>query len=300
MSPTAGRRWTATRLPARRSSRCPAPPTGTSRSQGFRALETRTGTRLADLAAEHEGKQITFADTQARPDAGDHLARSGPDRRPAGGATRAFVINVERLKPWHTLTGRQHFFLDHDWMAELGEQLPVFRPPLDMHRAVRRTGDSAATGRARGRGALPHAALEVVDPLGVPGQPVHALALPRRADDLDEPAGRGEDRRRATTTGSRRSTATASSSPAPSSRTACRRAPSTCTTRRTGSIDVPLAETSGKRGGIHNSLTRLLIKPSHLIGGYAQLSFAFNYLGPTGNQRDEVTVIRRRSQEVEY
>ena len=35
-----------------------------------------------------------------------------------------------------------------------------------------------------------------------------------------------------------------------------------------------------------------------MIGGYAQLSFAFNYLGPTGNQRDEVTVIRRRSQEV--
>jgi nitrate reductase alpha subunit len=65
-------------------------------------------------------------------------------------------------------------------------------------------------------------------------------------------------------------------------------------------IDVPITETSGQRGGIHNSLTRLLIKPSHLIGGYAQLSYAFNYLGPTGNQRDEVTVIRRRSQEVQY
>ena len=65
-------------------------------------------------------------------------------------------------------------------------------------------------------------------------------------------------------------------------------------------IDVPLSETSGKRGGTHNSVTRLLVKPTHLIGGYAQLSFAFNYLGPTGNQRDEVTVIRRRSQEVAY
>jgi nitrate reductase alpha subunit len=65
-------------------------------------------------------------------------------------------------------------------------------------------------------------------------------------------------------------------------------------------IDVPIAETSGNRGGIHNSGTRLLIKPSHLIGGYAQLCYAFNYLGPTGNQRDEVTVIRRRSQEVTY
>ena len=65
-------------------------------------------------------------------------------------------------------------------------------------------------------------------------------------------------------------------------------------------VGVPVAETSGKRGGIHNSLTRILIKPSHLIGGYAQHSYAFNYTGPTGNQRDEVTVIRRRSQEVEF
>ena len=82
--------------------------------------------------------------------------------------------------------------------------------------------------------------------------------------------------------------------------TGCPRAPCTCTTPRTGSSTSPSRETSGKRGGIHNSLTRLLIKPSHLIGGYAQLSFAFNYLGPTGNQRDEVTVIRKRSQEVTY
>ena len=65
-------------------------------------------------------------------------------------------------------------------------------------------------------------------------------------------------------------------------------------------IDVPLSETTGTRGGIHNSITQLLIKPTHLAGGYAQTSFAFNYLGPTGNQRDEVTVVRRRSQEVTY
>ena len=37
-----------------------------------------------------------------------------------------------------------------------------------------------------------------------------------------------------------------------------------------------------------------------MIGGYAHFSYAWNYIGPTGNQRDEVTVIRRRSQEVQY
>jgi nitrate reductase alpha subunit len=57
---------------------------------------------------------------------------------------------------------------------------------------------------------------------------------------------------------------------------------------------------TGKRGGIHNALTRIMIKPTHMIGGYAQQSFALNYHGPTGNQRDEVTTIRRRSQEVDY
>lgn len=65
-------------------------------------------------------------------------------------------------------------------------------------------------------------------------------------------------------------------------------------------MNTPLSERSGKRGGIHNSLTRIMLKPSHFIGGYAQLSYSFNYYGPTGNQRDEVTLIRRRSQEVQF
>ena len=45
-----------------------------------------------------------------------------------------FTVNVERGKPWHTLTGRMHFLLDHDWMHEMGETLPIYRVPLDMHK----------------------------------------------------------------------------------------------------------------------------------------------------------------------
>ena len=62
----------------------------------------------------------------------------------------------------------------------------------------------------------------------------------------------------------------------------------------------PKSEVSGWHGGGDNSLTRLVIKPTHMIGGYGQFSYAFNYYGPTGNQRDEVTVIRRRAQDVEF
>ena len=100
-------------------------------TQGFKTLEKRTGTLLHDLAAEHEGKQITFADTQAAP----VPVITSPEwsgSETGGRRYSPFTINVERLKPWHTLTGRQHFYLDHDWMTELGEGLPVYRPPLNM------------------------------------------------------------------------------------------------------------------------------------------------------------------------
>lgn len=65
-------------------------------------------------------------------------------------------------------------------------------------------------------------------------------------------------------------------------------------------VFTPINESTGRRGGTHNSLTRILLKPSHLIGGYGHFTYAFNYIGPTGNQRDEVTTIRRRNQEVQF
>ena len=177
--------------------------------QGFRELERRTGTRLVDLAEGSEEKRITFADTQARPvPVITSPEWSGSE---TGGRRYApFTVNVERRKPWHTLTGRMHFLLDHDWMHEMGETLPIFRVPLDMRgcSASRRPGD-LGRGRRLGDRALPDPTLQVVDPLGVPGQPVHALALAWRPGRVDEPGRRRRRSACATTTGSRRSTATA-------------------------------------------------------------------------------------------
>lgn len=36
---------------------------------------------------------------------------------------------VKDKQPWPTLTGRQQFFIDHDWYLELGEALPTHKPP---------------------------------------------------------------------------------------------------------------------------------------------------------------------------
>ncbi|MFP5311384.1 MAG: molybdopterin-dependent oxidoreductase, partial [Actinomycetes bacterium] len=101
--------------------------------QGFKDLERRTGQKLADLAEGSEEKFITFAQTQAGPvPVITSPEWSGSE---TGGRRYApFTINIERLKPFHTLTGRMHFFLDHVWMIDIGEALPIYRPPLDMHR----------------------------------------------------------------------------------------------------------------------------------------------------------------------
>ena len=52
-------------------------------------------------------------------------------------------------------------------------------------------------------------------------------------------------------------------------------------------------EITGQRGGIHNSVTRTLLKPTHMVGGYAQLSYGFNYYGTVGSNRDEFVIVRK-------
>jgi nitrate reductase alpha subunit len=266
-------------------------------TQGFEFLEKRTGTQLADLAAEHEGKQITFADTQVAP----VPVITSPEwsgSESGGRRYSPFTINIERHKPFHTLTGRQQFYVDHDWFLGMGEMLPVYRPPLDMTTLFgeRPIGEQTELGVSV-RYLTPHNKWSIHSEyqdnlfmlsLSRGGQTiwmseVDAAKVGVADNDWIEAVNRnGVVVARAIV-----------SHRMPEGTVYMHHAQDRL-------IDVPLTETSGMRGGIHNSLTRLLIKPSHVIGGYAQLCFAFNYLGPTGNQRDEVTVIRRRSQEVQY
>lgn len=58
-------------------------------------------------------------------------------------------------------------------------------------------------------------------------------------------------------------------------------------------LNMPLSEVTGERGGIHNSITRICPNPIHMIGGYAHLSWGYNYYGTIGSNRDETVIIRR-------
>jgi len=265
--------------------------------QAWQALEERTGTELIDLAGERAGERITFADTQIQPRAVITSPEwSGSE---AGGRRYSpFTVNVERKKPWHTLTGRMHFFLDHDWMAEYGEWLPAYRPPLDYARhcggqGVHEEGRPEITVRYL----TPHSKWsihsEYQDNLHMlrlfRGGPViwmspgDAATIGVADNDWIEAYNRnGVVACRAVVT---------------------HRMPAGTVFMyhaKDRHLMTPRSEISGWHGGADNSLTRLVVKPTHMIGGYGQLSFAFNYYGPTGNQRDEICVIRRRAQEVQY
>ena len=264
---------------------------------GFENLERRTGQQLADLARDHEGSAITFADTQSRPQSViTSWEWSGSEH--GGRRYSPFVINVERRKPWHTLTGRQHFFLDHDWMAEAGECLPVYRPPLNLNALAGypKIGQVDEAGVAV-RYLTPHSKWSIHSEYQ---DNLFMLALSRGGPDLwmsPQDAGKigvkDNDWIEAVNRNGVVVARAVVSHRMPEGTVYMYHA-------KDRTVDIPRAERSGKRGGIHNALTRLILKPTHLIGGYGQLSFGFNYYGPTGNQRDEVTYIRRRSQEVTY
>ena len=58
-------------------------------------------------------------------------------------------------------------------------------------------------------------------------------------------------------------------------------------------VNTPGSEKTGNRGGIHNSVTRTTLKPTHMIGAYAQQSYGFNYYGTVGSNRDEFVIVRK-------
>ena len=270
--------------------------------QGFRNLEKRVGNEMAFLAEGDEEKKITYEDTVLQP----RSVITSPEwsgSEHGGRRYSAFVQNVECRKPWHTLTGRPQFYVDHDWMIDMGESLPVFRPPVDMAHLY---GERPVGDHRPGQGGQAEVAVRYLTihnkwaihsqyydnpymlTLGRGGQTV--WMSPADAEKIGVRDNEWIEAKNRNGTVSARAVV---SHRIPEGTVFMHHA-------QDRQINTPLNEGSGKRGGTHNSLTQILIKPTHLAGGYGQFAYAFNYYGPTGNNRDEVTVIRRRSQEVQF
>jgi nitrate reductase alpha subunit len=256
---------------------------GESAWRAYHAEEKKVGLPLTDLAEKTRGVRITF----------DELARQ-PRRLldspcwtgiTGGGRTySAYCLNVERRVPWRTLTGRQSFYLDHPGFIAWGEALPTYKAKPEQA-AVR---DLAA--KPDGRPAL---VLNYLTPHGKWG--IHStytdnlrmLTLSRGGHPLwlnDQDAaelGIGDnDWVEALNDNGVVVTRAVVSARMPRGVCYLYHSP-----ERT--IAVPTSESrGGKRAGGHNSLTRVRLKPTLMVGGYGQFTFALNYWGPTGNNRD--------------
>ena len=95
----------------------------------FAAEEERIGLPLTDLAEPNRSVRMTFAELKTQP----RRALVSPcwtglvnDGRPYA----AWTLNVERLVPWRTLTGRQHLYVDHPYYLDFGQNLPAYKPRL--------------------------------------------------------------------------------------------------------------------------------------------------------------------------
>jgi nitrate reductase alpha subunit len=258
--------------------------------KAWEALSKITGRSHVHLAIPREDDKIRFRDVQAQPrKIISSPTWSGLESERV--SYNAGYTNVHELIPWRTLTGRQQFYQDHPWMRAFGEGLCAYRPPVDT-----RTVAPMAGRKANGN---PEVVLNFITPHQKWG--IHStytdnllmLTLSRGGpivwlSEVDAARAGIEDNdwiELYNVNGAITARAVVSQ----------RVKEGMCLMYHAQEkiVNVPGSEVTGARGGIHNSVTRIVVKPTHMIGGYAQLSYGFNYYGTIGTNRDEFVIVRK-------
>ena len=206
----------------------------------------------------------------------------------------AGYTNVHELIPWRTLTGRQHFYQDHKWMRDFGVDFCAYRPAVDLKTTKKLLGMK------------PNGNTEITLNFLTPHQKwgIHStysenlrmLTLSRGGphvwiSEIDAKKAGLVDNDWVEVFNA-------------NGAIACRvivsqRIPETMILMYHAQeklVHTPAAETTQKRGGIHNSVTRAVLNPTHMIGGYAQLAYGFNYYGTVGSNRDEWVIVRKMNE----
>ncbi|EKC4277519.1 nitrate reductase subunit alpha [Escherichia coli] len=258
--------------------------------KAWQALGEITGREHTHLALHKEDEKIRFRDIQAQPRKiissptwsgleSDHVSYN------------AGYTNVHELIPWRTLSGRQQLYQDHPWMRAFGESLVAYRPPIDT-RSVSEMRQIPPNG-------FPEKALNFLTPHQKWG--IHStysenllmLTLSRGGPIvwISE-----TDARELTIVDNDWVEVFNANGALTARAVVSQRVPPGMTMMYHAQeriMNIPGSEVTGMRGGIHNSVTRVCPKPTHMIGGYAQLAWGFNYYGTVGSNRDEFIMIRK-------
>jgi nitrate reductase alpha subunit len=258
--------------------------------RSYKDVEEKVGLPLTHLAEKNRGMRVDYKGLQARPcRLGNSPMWSGLTEN--GRAYSPFTYNVECLVPWRTLTGRQHFYLDHQGYLQFGEHLPTYKPkPSPTQFAELRLSQQVG----------PTKMLNYVTPHGK--WHIHSTyadnhrmtTLSRGCDPLwmndKDAADIGvADNDWVEVHNDNGVVVTRSAVSARVPRGICMQYHSP---ERTLSVPTsPMRK--GRRAGGHNSLTRTRLKPNLMVGGYGQFTYHFNYWGPVGNNRDTHVFVRK-------
>ncbi len=258
--------------------------------KAWEALSETTGRNHRHLAEAREDEKIRFMDLQAQPrKIITSPIWSGVDSEMI--SYNAGYTNVHELIPWRTLTGRQTTYQDHPWMIAFGENMVCYKPPINtrsVQQVMSRLDKSdkylvinmmtphnkwtihsswsdnllmLTLGRG---GPVVWLSEKDADRIGLKdndwveifnsnGVTVARLIISQRIPENALILYHNQER----------------------------------------TVNMPVNQINGNRGGVHNSVERISLKPTHMIGGYAQLSYSFNYYGTIGSNRDEFVIIRK-------
>ncbi|OPA76164.1 nitrate reductase subunit alpha [Paenibacillus selenitireducens] len=264
--------------------------------RAWESAEQDTGVELKDISADRAAEKITFQSITVQPrEVIPTPVFSGSNKM--GRRYSPFTTNIERLVPFRTLTGRQHFYIDHEIFLQFGEALPVYKPTLPP--MVFGPRDKKIVG---GQDSL---VLRYLTPHGkwnihsMYQDNLHMLTLFRGGPTVwinnEDAASHQIEDNDWLEVYNRNGVVTARA-------VVSHRMPKGTMFMyhaQDKHINVPGSEITQDRGGSHNAPTKIHVKPTQMVGGYAQLSYGFNYYGPIGNQRD-VYVAVRKMKEVEW
>ncbi|WP_050930790.1 nitrate reductase subunit alpha [Aestuariivita boseongensis] len=259
--------------------------------KAWEELEKPTGQHHAHLAEGAHHTKIRFRDIAAQPrKIISSPTWSGIESEEV--CYNAGYTNVHELIPWRTLTGRQQLYQDHEWMRAFGEGFVSYRPPVDLKTITAAVNNDAAEGS-------PHVVLNFITPHQKWG--IHStytdnllmLTLNRGGPvvwmsevDAKKAGLVDNDWVEAYNTNGALTARVVVSQRIKQGTLFMYHAQEKI-------VNTPGSEKTGNRGGIHNSVTRATLKPTHMIGGYAQLSYGFNYYGTVGSNRDEFVIVRK-------
>jgi nitrate reductase alpha subunit len=258
--------------------------------KAWEALSKITGRDHSHMAQGREHDKIRFRDVQAQPRKIISAPTwSGIESEEV--SYNAGYTNIHELIPWRTLTGRQQFYQDHRWMLDFGEGSCVYKPAIDT-KTIKPV-----------LGFKPNGETELVLNWLTPHQKwgIHStysdnlrmLTLSRGGPHvwISE-----KEARKAGIVDNDWVEVFNVNGTLTARVVVSQRIPDgTCLMyhAQEKTINTPGAQTSGMRGGIHNSVTRTVLKPTHMIGGYAHQAWGFNYYGTVGSNRDEFVVLRK-------